>query len=47
MDEKRAHAAEIQDTAARHQELREQIEERARAFEAYDRTVRPAGTVSR
>jgi multimeric flavodoxin WrbA len=46
MDEKQAHAAEIQDTAARHQELREQIEERARAFDAYDRTVRPAGTVS-
>ena len=46
MDEKRAHAAEIQDTAARHQELREQISERARAFDAYDRTVRPAGTVS-
>jgi multimeric flavodoxin WrbA len=46
MDEKRAHAAEIQDTAARHDQLREQISERARAFEAYDRTVRPAGTVS-
>jgi hypothetical protein len=46
MDEKQAHAAEIQDTAARHQELREQISERARAFDAYDRTVRPAGTVS-
>jgi multimeric flavodoxin WrbA len=47
MDEKRAHAAEIQDTAGRQRELREQIEERARAFEAYDRTVRPARTVSR
>ena len=46
MDEKRAHAAEIQDTAARHAGLREQIEARARAFEAYDRTVRPVGTVS-
>jgi hypothetical protein len=41
MDSKRAHAAEIQDTAARHAGLREQIDERARAFEAYDRTVRP------
>jgi hypothetical protein len=41
MDEKRAHAAEIQDTAGRHAGLREQIEERARAFEAYDRSVRP------
>ena len=47
MDEKRAHAAEIQDTAARHHQLREQIEERARAFEAYEPAVRPAGTVSR
>jgi multimeric flavodoxin WrbA len=46
MDEKRAHAAEIQETAARHQPLREQIDERARAFEAYDPTVRPAGAVS-
>ena len=43
MDEKRAHAAEIQDTAARHARLREQIEERARAFEAYDPVVRPLG----
>jgi hypothetical protein len=41
MDEKRAHAAEIQQTAARHRERREQIEQRARAFEAYDPAVRP------
>jgi multimeric flavodoxin WrbA len=41
MDEKRAHAAEIQQTAARHHELREQIDQRARTFEAYDPTVRP------
>ena len=47
MDEKRAHAAEIQDTAARHHQFREQIDERARAFEAYDPTVRPEGAVSR
>ena len=47
MDEKRAHAAEIQDTAGRHHQLRDQIDERARAFEAYDPTVRPAGAVSR
>jgi len=46
MDEKRAHAAEIQDTAARHHQLRDQIDERARAFEAYDPTVRPEGAVS-
>jgi hypothetical protein len=47
MDEKRAHAAEIQDTAARHHQLRDQIDERARTFEAYDPTVRPEGAVSR
>ena len=47
MDEKRAHAAEIQQTAGRHHELRDQIEERARTFEAYDPTVRPEGAVSR
>ena len=41
MDEKRAHAAEIQETAERHRQVREQIEERARAFEAYDPIVRP------
>src|ERR1700761_3195334 len=42
MTEKRAHAAEIQDTARRQGELRAQIDERARAFEAYDPVVRPA-----
>jgi multimeric flavodoxin WrbA/Zn-finger nucleic acid-binding protein len=47
MDEKRAHAAEIQDTAARHHRLRDQIDERTRTFEAYDPTVRPEGAVSR
>jgi hypothetical protein len=41
MDEKRAHAVEIQETAERHREVRAEIEERARVFEAYDRTVRP------
>ena len=41
MDEKRAHAVEIQETAERHREVRAEIEERARAFEAYDRTVQP------
>jgi multimeric flavodoxin WrbA len=45
MDEKRAHAVEIQETAERHGEVREQIEKRARAFEAYDPVVRP-GRVS-
>jgi multimeric flavodoxin WrbA len=44
MDEKRAHAAEIQQTAARHQEQRAEIEKRAGEFEAYDWTMRPAGT---
>jgi multimeric flavodoxin WrbA len=41
MDEKRAHAAEIQETAERHHQVRAEIEERARAFEAYDPAVRP------
>ncbi len=41
MDEKRAHAAEIQVTAERHRQLSAQIEERAREFEAYDPVVRP------
>ncbi len=41
MAEKQAHAVEIQETAERHRELRPEIEERARAFEAYDPTVRP------
>jgi multimeric flavodoxin WrbA len=41
MAEKRAHAAEIQDTARRHGEFRAQIDERARAFEAWDPVVRP------
>jgi multimeric flavodoxin WrbA len=44
MAEKQAHAVEIQETAERHRELRPEIEERARAFEAYDRTVRPDRT---
>jgi multimeric flavodoxin WrbA len=45
MDEKRAHAAEIQQTAARHQEQHAEIEKRAGEFEAYDDwTMRPAGT---
>ena len=41
MDEKRAHAAEIQQTAERHAGLRAEIEERAREFDAYDPIVRP------
>jgi multimeric flavodoxin WrbA len=41
MDEKRAHAAEIQETAQRHGQVRAEIEERARAFEAYDPVIRP------
>lgn len=41
MDEKRAHAAEIQETAERQLEVRAEIEERAQAFEAYDPVVRP------
>jgi multimeric flavodoxin WrbA len=41
MAEKRAHAAEIQETAGRHRQVRAEIEERARAFEAYDPAIRP------
>jgi hypothetical protein len=41
MDEKRAHAAEILQTAKRHAEVRAQIDERAREFEAYDPVIRP------
>jgi len=41
MDEKRAHAAEILQTAARHAKLRAEIEERAREFDAYNPVVRP------
>jgi multimeric flavodoxin WrbA len=42
MDEKRAHAAEIQDTARRHAGLRAEIEDRARDFDAYNPIARPA-----
>jgi catechol 2,3-dioxygenase-like lactoylglutathione lyase family enzyme/multimeric flavodoxin WrbA len=41
MAEKRAHAAEIQETAARHQQLRSDIDERASAFGVFDRILRP------
>jgi len=44
MAEKQSHAVEIQETAERHRELRPEIEQRARAFQTYDRTVRPART---
>jgi multimeric flavodoxin WrbA len=45
MDEKRAHAGEIQETAERHRQVRAELEERAQAFDAYDPTIRP-GRVS-
>src|SRR5690349_6937786 len=41
MDEKRAHAAEIQETASRHAAARAQIEQRASEFDAYDPIIRP------
>jgi multimeric flavodoxin WrbA len=41
LDEKRAHAREIQATAARHAALRDEIEARAGAYAAYDRLVGP------
>ena len=46
MDEKRAHAAEIQETAMRHAALRAEIEDRAREFDAYNPTVRPERSAS-
>jgi len=44
MAERRAHAAEIQDTAARQNQRRAEIEERAAAFDAYDPGRRPDPT---
>jgi multimeric flavodoxin WrbA len=41
MDEKRAHAIEIQETASRHAALRAEIEDRAREFDAYNLIIRP------
>jgi len=41
MEEKRAHAVEIQETAAQHGQVRAEIDERAREFAAYDPVVRP------
>lgn len=41
MDEKRAHYAEIVDTAKRHAEQREEIESRAASYAAFDRFARP------
>jgi multimeric flavodoxin WrbA len=41
MDEKRSHAVEIQQTAARHAPLRPEIDKLAQEWEAYDPVVRP------
>jgi hypothetical protein len=41
MHEKREHFFEIQETAARHAEQREEIDARAGSYDAYDRLVRP------
>jgi hypothetical protein len=41
MTENRAHAREIQETAARHATLRDVIEERAAAYRDFDPVVRP------
>ena len=45
MTEKRAHSAEIQETASAHARVRSTIEERAAAFTAYDRRVTPRRTL--
>lgn len=42
MDEKRAHSAEIQQTAARHAPLRDQIDKLAREWDPYDPVATPA-----
>ena len=42
MDEKRAHFAEIRDTAQRHAALRDQIEQGAAPYDEYDPSVRPS-----
>jgi hypothetical protein len=46
MDEKRAHATEIQETASRHAARRAEIEDRALEFDAYDPTIRPERAAS-
>jgi multimeric flavodoxin WrbA len=46
MDEKRAHAREIQETAARHEKLRDEIERRASAFDGFEHLVAPGRTPS-
>jgi len=46
MAEKRAHAREIQETAARHAAVRDEIEARASAYAAYDRLVVPQRTTT-
>jgi hypothetical protein len=42
MDEKRSHAAEIQQTAARHAPLRPEIDKLAAEWDTYDPVVSPA-----
>jgi len=42
MDEKRAHSAEIQQTAARHAELREEIDKQAAEWDPYNPAITPA-----
>jgi multimeric flavodoxin WrbA len=41
MDDRRAHAEEIQSTARNHEAVRAKIEARAAEYDAYDRTTRP------
>jgi multimeric flavodoxin WrbA len=45
MDEKRAHSAEIQQTAARHAELREEIDKQAAEWDTYNPVVTPDPSV--
>jgi len=45
MDEKRAHSAEIQQTAARHAPLRDEIGKLAAEWDTYNPVLRPAGAI--
>src|SRR5581483_3374201 len=46
MEERRNHSAEIQDTAARQNARRAEIEDRARPFDAFDKVSRPDQTAA-
>jgi hypothetical protein len=47
MEERRAHAVEIQETGRRHDPLRAEIERRAAPFDEYEPIVRPGSAAPR